>query len=104
MTSADYEAARAAEPDHRDTDPAVVRLTCPSCRGPVYVPGDSDRERVDCAGCRDPLVTLQGVDGVSVLLDEETIADRAMRGVDPAIKGDPAWRDGVQRRLFGGRR
>ena len=91
MTSADYEAARAAEPDHRDTDPAAVRLTCPSCRGPVYVPGDSDRERVDCTGCGDPLVTRQGIDGVVVVVDETTLAHRAMNIPDPEPWASDDW-------------
>lgn len=76
MTAAEHEAARAADPDHRDIDPVTVRLACPMCRGPVYVPDDSDREGVDCAGCGDPLITRQGIDGVVVVVDEATLDDR----------------------------
>ena len=37
----------------------IVELRCPraECRGPVYVPGDSADEIVDCTTCESPLVT-----------------------------------------------
>ena len=36
---------------------ASVRLACPRCNGPVYVPGDSHMERVDCMECGARLTT-----------------------------------------------
>ena len=64
------------DPEDADTVVVDVALDCPMCRGPVYVPDDSDREGVDCAGCGDPLITRQGIDGVVVVVDEATLDDR----------------------------
>lgn len=54
----------------------AVRLTCPhpGCLGAVYVPADSDRERVVCAAGTHHLITRRALDG-SVDL-QETDADR----------------------------
>jgi len=52
-------------------DASSATLICPACRGPVYVPRDSDAERVDCFGCEAKLVTLQGLDGVAIV--EQTV-------------------------------
>jgi hypothetical protein len=43
----------------------AIRLTCPhaGCLGAVYVPGDSDRERVVCAACTTTLITRRSLDG-----------------------------------------
>ncbi len=49
----------------------AIRLTCPhpGCLGAVYVPADSDRERVICAACTTTLITRRALDG-SVDLQE----------------------------------
>lgn len=44
----------------------TMRLECPRCRGPVFTPRDSDRERLDCAACHTHLVTRRSIDGVDV--------------------------------------
>lgn len=45
-----------------------VELPCPVCAsGRVYVPADSDRERVDCWWCKAPLVTRATPTGVEVV-------------------------------------
>lgn len=49
----------------------IVELACPACRGPVFVPGDSDRERVDCAVCDGELVTRRDVAGAVGLAEIE---------------------------------
>jgi hypothetical protein len=49
-----------------DRDDDIARLLL--CRGPVYAPTDSDRERIDCSGCGAVLVTRQGLTG-SVLVE-----------------------------------
>lgn len=49
----------------------AVRITCPrpGCLGAVFVPADSDRERVVCASCTTTLITRRALDG-SVDLQE----------------------------------
>jgi hypothetical protein len=49
----------------------IVNLRCPACRGPVYVPGDSDRELVQCAAstCSADLVTRRDIAGVVSLVE-----------------------------------
>lgn len=49
----------------------ALQLMCvrPGCLGPVFVPADSDRERVTCAACITTLITRRALDG-SVSLQE----------------------------------
>lgn len=49
----------------------IIELRCPACPGPVFVPRDSDRERVDCACCELKLVTRRDVAGVVGLAEIE---------------------------------
>lgn len=45
----------------------LVAVQCPACpSGRVYVPSDSDRERVTCWWCKAPLVTRATLTGVEV--------------------------------------
>lgn len=46
--------------------------SCPRCQCSVYVPSDSDRERVGCVWCGAELVTKLGVRGVDVVEVETT--------------------------------
>jgi hypothetical protein len=50
----------------------ITHLVCPTCNGPVFVPRDSDRELVDCAGptCRARLVTRRAIEGLELVLDD----------------------------------
>ena len=48
-------------------DTAVTALACPACNGPVFAPGDSDRERIDCSDCDARLVTRRGAEGVELI-------------------------------------
>ena len=49
------------EPATRET--VITQLSCAACRGPVFVPDDSDRESVNCASCDARMVTRQSIDG-----------------------------------------
>jgi ribosomal protein S27E len=44
---------------------ASVRIQCPGagCAVGVYVPADSNRERVDCASCGAEYITRRNADG-----------------------------------------
>lgn len=55
----------------RDSKITIVTLRCPRCRGPVFVPSDSDRERVDCFSCAGALVTRQGLENIEVVFAKE---------------------------------
>lgn len=46
-------------------DTTITPIECPSCLAPVFVPADSDAERVDCTGCDARLVTARTIDGVT---------------------------------------
>lgn len=55
------------------TGDGPIELPCPACpTGRVYVPADSDRERVDCWWCKAPLVTRATPSGVEVVRVELT--------------------------------
>lgn len=47
----------------------TIRLDCPSCGGPVFVPSDSDREVVTCnfGTCGAELATRRTIDGVDLV-------------------------------------
>lgn len=51
----------------------AIRLTCPhaGCLAGVYVPGDSDRERVVCDSCITNLITRRALDGSVSLLETD---------------------------------
>jgi hypothetical protein len=52
-----------------------VRLDCPKCRGPVFVPADSQLEVIDCAACATSLMTRRTIEGVTVVELDKGIAD-----------------------------
>jgi LSD1 subclass zinc finger protein len=48
-------------------DSTTMCIQCPACRGPVYVPRDSDRERVVCSSCQALHTTKRTIDGVDLI-------------------------------------
>lgn len=46
---------------HAVADTAIVTIPCPSCQAGVFVPADSNLERVDCYDCEAQLVTRRDV-------------------------------------------
>lgn len=45
-------------------DTAITAFECPLCCGPLFAPGDSNGERVDCPECDARLVTVRTTEGV----------------------------------------
>lgn len=45
-------------------DTSITAFECPLCCGPLFAPGDSHDERVDCPSCDARLVTVRTVEGV----------------------------------------
>lgn len=93
--------------------PTVDRHHCPLCRGPVYVPDDSNAERLDCSSCGAVLVTRRDLAGVvTVALVEgepnrEIITPAEARHVSltillaqlPVRRASPNWQARVLARL-----
>jgi hypothetical protein len=77
----------------------TMRCQCPRCRGPVYVPTDSDAELVDCAtpDCHVKLVTRRGIDGVSVIQVEQMSDDEmiALIAKLPDYEPPAGWQERV---------
>lgn len=67
------DSVNAAQAEHSYT----MRLTCPTCRGPMFAPRDSDRERVVCNTCQAICITRRTVDGVDLRIHEEPANDEA---------------------------
>jgi len=61
------QAARAAEVE---IDTSITAVSCPTCKGNVYVPTDSDAERVDCFCCDARLISRRALDGSITLVEE----------------------------------
>lgn len=55
---------------------SITAVECPRCLGPVFVPRDSDAERVDCFECDARLVTLQHIEGVTAIEADEPRGDQ----------------------------
>lgn len=51
-------------------DTSIAAIQCPACLGPVFAPGDSDGERIDCLHCEAKLVTYRDIAGVTARLVE----------------------------------
>jgi hypothetical protein len=56
------------EPIAYDRLPLITPVDCPLCGAPVFIPSDSDRERVTCVDmdCGAELVTRLLIDGVAL--------------------------------------
>lgn len=60
--------ARQVELVHAALDASITALECPACLAPVFAPGDSAGEHLDCTGCKAQLITHQGTEGVTAIL------------------------------------
>ncbi len=52
-------------------DTAITGVRCPRCGELVYVPRDSNAERVDCVTCDARLVTRRDLEGCASLVERE---------------------------------
>jgi len=77
----------------------TMRCQCPRCRGPVYVPTDSDAELVDCSDpdCHGKLVTRRGIDGVSVIQVMQMSDDEMIALIDklPDYEPPAGWQERI---------